>query len=50
VEAACERQRGRFEDTDIASNADMRPRQIRKYCALDDTCQALQSLPRMDLM
>jgi predicted ATPase with chaperone activity len=50
VEAACEHQRGRFEDTDITSNTDMPPRQIRIYCALDDTCQALQSLPRMDLM
>jgi magnesium chelatase family protein len=41
VEAAREHQRKRFEGTDIASNADMRPRQIRKYCALDDPCQAL---------
>ena len=41
VEAARERQRQRFEGTDIASNADMRPRQIRKYCELDDPCQAL---------
>ena len=41
VEAARERQRQRFEGTDIASNADMRPRQLRKYCALDDACQAL---------
>jgi len=41
VEAARERQRQRFEGTDIASNADMCPRQVRKYCALDDPCQAL---------
>ena len=41
VEAARERQRVRFEGTDIASNADMRPAQIRKYCELDDPCQAL---------
>ena len=41
VETARVRQRQRFEGTDIASNADMRPRQIRKYCALDDSCQAL---------
>ncbi len=33
VEAARERQRTRFEGTDIASNADMRPAQIRQYCA-----------------
>ena len=41
VEAARERQRQRFEGTDIASNADMRPRQVRKYCSLDDPCQVL---------
>jgi len=41
VEVARERQRRRFEGTEIASNADMRPAQIRKYCALDDACQGL---------
>jgi magnesium chelatase family protein len=41
VEAARERQRKRFVGTDIASNADMCPAQVRKYCALDDLCQAL---------
>jgi len=41
VETARQRQRERFAGTDIASNADMRPAQIRKYCALDDPCQAL---------
>ena len=41
VEAAREMQRNRFAGTDIASNADMRPAQVRKYCALDDPCQAL---------
>ena len=41
VEAARERQRVRFAGTSIASNADMRPAQIRKYCALDDACQNL---------
>ena len=25
----------------MASNADMRPAQIRKYCALDEDCQTL---------
>ena len=35
VELARERQRVRFAGTDIASNADMRPAQIRKYCVLD---------------
>jgi len=41
VEAARQHQRERFEGTAIASNADMRPAQIRKYCALDEECQAL---------
>ena len=41
VETARQRQRERFTGTDIASNADMRPAQIRKYCALDEPCQAL---------
>jgi magnesium chelatase family protein len=34
VEAARQHQRNRFKGTDIASNADMRPAQIRKYCVL----------------
>ena len=41
VEGARERQRQRFEGIDIASNADMRPKQIRKYCVLDEACQSL---------
>jgi magnesium chelatase family protein len=41
VEAARQHQRNRFAGTSIASNADMHPPQIRKYCALDDACQAL---------
>ena len=41
VEAARERQRQRFAGTGIASNADMHPAQICKYCVLDDACQAL---------
>jgi len=41
VEGAREHQRQRFAGTDIASNADMRPAQVRKYCELDDACQAL---------
>jgi len=41
VEAARRHQRNRVEGTDIASNADMRPAQIRKHCALDDACQGL---------
>jgi magnesium chelatase family protein len=41
VEAARQHQRVRFGGTDIASNADMRPAQIRKYCVLDEACQSL---------
>jgi magnesium chelatase family protein len=41
VEAARARQRERFAGTEIASNADMRPAQIRQYCALDEDCQTL---------
>ena len=41
VEAARECQRVRFEGIGIASNADMRPAQIRKYCELDEACRAL---------
>lgn len=41
VEAAREIQRKRFGGTDIACNADKRPAQIRKYCALDDPCHTL---------
>ena len=35
VEVTRDRQRQRFEGTDITSNADMRPVQIRKSCVLD---------------
>ncbi|MCD6401140.1 MAG: YifB family Mg chelatase-like AAA ATPase, partial [Anaerolineales bacterium] len=41
VEAARERQRKRFEDTNITCNADMHPRQFRKFCKLDETCNNL---------
>ena len=41
VEAARERQRTRFAGLGIASNADMRPAQIRQFCGLDEACQAL---------
>ena len=41
VEAARERQRQRFGGTDIACNADMRPADVRKYCKLDDSGNAL---------
>ena len=50
VEAARERQRGRFGDagdrhlegaSHLACNADMRPAEVRKFCALDESCQSL---------
>jgi magnesium chelatase family protein len=43
VEAAREQQRKRFAGLEIASNADMRPAQIRQYCVLDEACQALMN-------
>ena len=41
VGSARERQRQRFEGTDIVSNVDMWPAHIRKYCVMDEACQAL---------
>jgi len=41
VEAARERQRVRFSDDDLVSNAEMGPGEVRKYCRLDETCSAL---------
>jgi magnesium chelatase family protein len=42
VEAARDRQRARFkEHAVIASNADMRPAEVRKFCDLDATCAGL---------
>ena len=41
VGATREHQRQRFDGSDIISNADMRPAQVRKYCTLDNPSQAL---------
>ncbi len=41
VEAARDRQRRRFNGTDLACNADMRPADVRKYCKLDDAGMTL---------
>ncbi|HPH94385.1 MAG TPA: ATP-binding protein [Anaerolineaceae bacterium] len=41
VEAARERQRVRFNGSDILCNADMRPAEVRQHCVLDDTGRAL---------
>ena len=41
VEAARQRQRDRFSGSDLTSNADMRPAEVGKFCALDDAGRAL---------
>ena len=41
VEASQDIQHKRFQDTDISSNADMRPGEVQKYCQLDQTCSNL---------
>jgi magnesium chelatase family protein len=41
VETAREKQRVRFLNTDLAGNADMRPGDVRKDCALDDAGTSL---------
>ena len=42
VEAARERQRARFTNLkDVASNADMRPAEVRQFCQLDPGCTSL---------
>lgn len=41
VEAARERQHQRFAGSNIATNAEMRPADIRKYCSLDDAGRVL---------
>ena len=41
VEAARERQHARFDGTEMVCIANMLPAQVRNFCTLDDTCQAL---------
>jgi len=41
VEAARERQRGRFEGTSLHTNADMGPAEVRRYCELEPAGRAL---------
>jgi magnesium chelatase family protein len=43
VQAARERQRVRFEDTDIVCNSDMRVAEVRKFCKLDEAGDSLVS-------
>ena len=51
VEPARTRQRVRFEGTELNSNADMGPGEVRKYCALDDPSRALvrQAMTQLQL-
>jgi magnesium chelatase family protein len=51
VEAARERQRSRFNHSDLACNADMGPGEVRRYCPLDDTGKALihQAMQQLQL-
>lgn len=41
VEAARRRQAARFEQTDLLTNADMGPGEVREFCALDETGRRL---------
>jgi magnesium chelatase family protein len=41
VEAARERQRERFAESELSCNADMRPAEVRRYCNLDETGRSL---------
>ncbi|HEY9089689.1 MAG TPA: ATP-binding protein, partial [Anaerolineaceae bacterium] len=41
VEAARQRQRDRFRGTEMTSNADMRPAEVRQFCTLDETGRTL---------
>ena len=41
IEKARQVQRQRFTGTKLLSNADMGPREVREYCALDETGKAL---------
>jgi magnesium chelatase family protein len=41
VEAARERQRGRFEGSQLLSNADMGPAEVREFCVVDDAGKSL---------
>ena len=41
VQAARERQRARFEGTDIVCNSDMRVSEVRQFCKLDEAGESL---------
>ena len=41
VESARDRQRERYEGEELVCNAEMGPGDVRKYCHLDETCNAL---------
>lgn len=51
VEAACERQRHRFQrHRTIRYNGQMAPRDIRQFCALDSHCQQMLNLAVGDML
>ena len=47
VERAREVQARRFAGTPLLTNADMGPKELRQYAALDDAGEALQYRPRV---
>ena len=49
VEAARQVQRRRFEGSNIACNADMRPAEIRKFCPLDEATRSLMKTAMQQL-
>jgi magnesium chelatase family protein len=51
VQAARERQRVRFEGTDIVCNSDMRVAEVRKFCKLDEAGDSLvrQAMSQLNL-
>jgi len=53
VETARQRQRERFADLSLpyplTCNADMRPAEVRRFCALDETCQTLMKTAMQQL-
>ena len=49
VEKARQRQLERFAGTQLVSNSDMNPSQIRQYCVLDDACQSLMKVAMKQL-
>jgi magnesium chelatase family protein len=49
VEASRQVQRERFAGTDVASNSEMHPAEVRKFCEMDDTCRNLMKAASQQL-